>query len=136
MLPGHGRDLLVGRVGSHPVEEDADLRLPPPEIGPQDGDLGRIGELHGAVVCPSSAQEKLEPPVGGPNVAHPLGLAASRDRYESLPTFSRLTGVRWGVPVLRPLTSSTLLPRTLTPIRVRPATALLKTCLVSQLGSR
>jgi hypothetical protein len=44
--------------------------------------------------------------------------------------------VRRGSPVLRPGTSSTRLPSTLTPMRVSPATDLLNTFRVNHPGSR
>ena len=58
--------------------------------------------------------------------------AATRYRVPS--TVNRLTGVRRGSPLLRPRTSSTRDPATLTPARVSSATAGLKMCRVNQPG--
>src|SRR4029077_9441484 len=55
-------------------------------------------------------------------------------RYCRPSTSSRLTGVERHCPDLRPLTSRTREPIRLIPIRVAPATALLKTLRVNQPG--
>src|SRR4051794_29923828 len=56
-------------------------------------------------------------------------------RYRCPSKASRLTGVLRHSPLFRPFTSSTREPAMLIPVRVAPATSLLKTFLVNQPGS-
>ena len=55
-------------------------------------------------------------------------------RYWVPSRLSRLTGVWWRSPLMRPRCSSTREPQTLTPRRVSPAIDVLKTWAVNQPG--
>src|SRR6185369_7241023 len=84
---GDRGQLLVGRVRADATEEDADLRLPPPQVGPQHRDLLVVGQFDGPVVRPPAPEQQVQLAAGGPRVAHPLPVAARRD--EVLPAVER-----------------------------------------------
>src|SRR5690349_7105442 len=60
-VPGGDRqEGFVGRVGAHPAEEHADLRLPATQVGPEHLDLLLVGQLRGDVGLTATAEEQLE----------------------------------------------------------------------------
>src|SRR5205807_2111307 len=72
-------EVLLARVGSHPLKERADLELPPLQIGAEEWrlllvfKLGR-GERLAAATDPQAALPAR------PQVPHPLGVTAGRDQ--------------------------------------------------------
>ncbi len=130
------RPLFVGGVGGDAVEEHADLELPLAQVGPQHRHgVGRGrsrwpgrsgGAARGSGPCARRRGARCVPTGSRPGAPRGTGFR---------PGCKRLTGVWWSSPLVRPRCSSTRDPRTLTPMRVRPATTLLKTCLVNQSGS-
>src|SRR3954454_5265257 len=77
VLTDDREDLGVAGVGSDPVEEHADLELPPLQVGTQHRNLLLIGQLSTAKCLGASADPQLACP-SGPQVAHPLAFAARR----------------------------------------------------------
>src|SRR5215218_5335419 len=77
-----GRDpaeLVVRRVGSHPVEELPDLPLPAPQVLAQERRLLVVGQLGGReLLGPAPHQEAAL--ALRPQVAHPLGVPTRRDQ--------------------------------------------------------
>ena len=72
-----GQDLVVAGVWPGALEEDADLCLPPFEVGPQDRYLLLVSEFPAAEGLGAPADAQFAG-AGGAQVAHPLGLAAGR----------------------------------------------------------
>src|SRR5271165_59810 len=78
-VPGRdGANLVIAGVRPGAFEEDPDLRLPPLEVGAQHRHFLIVSELPAAKVLSMLAQAQL-PRADGPQVAHPLSLAAGRD---------------------------------------------------------
>ncbi len=102
------------------------LELPAAQVGPQDRHgLGRR-DLGGPADLAAPAQDQHHVAVGVAHVAHPLGLPPGRHQVLGSVRVSRLTGVWWSSPLLRPRCSSTREPQTLTPRRVRPGDRLVE----------
>src|SRR5947209_8644331 len=68
----------VARLRTDTAEEDADLGLPPLEVGPQHRNLVVVRQLHRGERLAAPAQLELAG-TGDAQVAHPLGVTARRD---------------------------------------------------------
>src|ERR1035441_9086059 len=94
-----GRDLEqpgVGRVGVDPVEEDADLELPAPQVSPQDLRLLVVGKLGGSEGPDAPADPQLAAALDA-QVANPLGVTARRHQIPA--AFVRQQVDRRGPPL-------------------------------------
>jgi hypothetical protein len=104
-------ELVVVGVGSHAAEEGAHLPLPAPEVLAQDRDLVVVGQLDGGEGLRPPAEQQPALALGA-EIPDPLRIPAGRDER----------------------TSRMRDPATLSPSRVRTATARLNTWVVNQPG--
>ena len=104
------RSSSSGRLRAHAVEEDADLGLPPLQVGPQDRGLVVVGDLRRRGTPPCASRREALPCLRDAQVADPLRVAPRCD--EVAPALEGQQVHRYGSPLAARATAHAQLART------------------------